>query len=69
VLLAAALFGAIHGVLAGTWAKGQTAELFGERAANGLYRPTYILLSAVLLGLLVWYTWRQPSRELYRVRG
>lgn len=69
MVLATTLFGVVHSVLAGTWAKGQADELFGERAVNGLYRPVYIALTTVLLGLLVWYIWRRPSREVYHVRG
>jgi protein-S-isoprenylcysteine O-methyltransferase Ste14 len=68
-LLATALFGAVHSVLAGTWATERAAGLFGERAVSGLYRPAYVLLSAALTGLLVWYVWRLPGREVYHVRG
>ena len=69
VLLATALFGLVHSVLAGAWAQRQAVELFGERAVNGLYRPAYVALSAALTGLLVWYMWRLPGRELYHARG
>lgn len=69
VVLWTALFGAVHSVFAGTWAQRQAADLFGERAMNGLYRPAYVVLSVALTGMLVWYVWRQPGREMYHVRG
>jgi hypothetical protein len=67
--LATALFGVAHSTLAGSWAKSGAQELFGPRAADGLYRPAYLLASVVLVGLLIWYARRQPGREIYRVCG
>lgn len=69
IVVATIAFGLVHSFLAGTWAKTQAAELFGERATQGLYRPVYVTLTVLLLGLLVWYVRRQPGAEVYHVKG
>jgi protein-S-isoprenylcysteine O-methyltransferase Ste14 len=66
---AVALFAVVHSVLASRPAKQAAARVFGERNRNGLYRPFYIGQSLVTFGLLVLYIRRQPSAELYCVRG
>ncbi|HEY1187868.1 MAG TPA: hypothetical protein VGE74_09435 [Gemmata sp.] len=68
VALAAALFGFAHSALAGATAKAGAVALVGERAADGLYRPVYLAVTALLVAWLIWYVRRQPGRELYRVR-
>jgi protein-S-isoprenylcysteine O-methyltransferase Ste14 len=69
IALATILFGFAHSALAGSAAKTGAAALFGERAANGLYRPVYLVVTTLLVAWLVGYARRQPGRELYHVRG
>lgn len=69
VMAATAVFGAVHSLLASRAAKRQAAEWFGERQRNGLYRVFYIGQSLVTFAALVAYIRRQPSREIYHVRG
>jgi hypothetical protein len=69
VMAATAAFGLVHSALASRRAKRAAAEQFGERNRNGLYRMFYLVQSAVTFGVLAAYIRRQPSRELYRVRG
>jgi hypothetical protein len=69
VAAATAVFGVVHSLLASRPAKRAAADMFGERNRNGLYRVCYIAQSFVAFGLLAAYIHRQPSRELYRVKG
>jgi hypothetical protein len=69
VMAGTAAFGLIHSALASRRAKQTAAATIGERNRNGLYRVFYIAQSAVTFGMLAAYIRRQPSRELYRVRG
>src|SRR5690348_628460 len=69
VMAATAVFGGIHSALASRAAKRFAAECFGERNRNGLYRIFYLAQSAVTFGMLAAYIRRQPSLELYQVRG
>jgi len=69
VMAATAAFGLVHSALASRRAKRAAAEHFGERNRNGLYRVFYLAQSAVTFGMLAAYIRKQPSRELYRVRG
>lgn len=62
-------FGLVHSALASRAAKQAADETFGERNRNGLYRAFYIGQSLVSFAVLVEYIRRQPSRELYHVRG
>jgi len=69
VMAATAVFGLVHSALASRAAKRTAAGTFGERNRNGLYRVFYIGQSLVTFGLLAAYIRRQPSRELYRIKG
>ncbi len=69
VAAATAAFGLVHSALASRRAKQAAAKTFGERNRNGLYRVFYLAQSAVTFGMLAAYIRKQPSRELYRVRG
>lgn len=62
-------FGLIHSALASRTAKRAAAEAFGECNRNGLYRVFYIGQSLASFAVLSDYIRRQPSRELYHVRG
>lgn len=66
---ATALFAAAHSVLASRKAKAAAGILLGPSNANGVYRALYIAQSFMTTGLLVAYIRRQPSVEIYRVRG
>jgi methanethiol S-methyltransferase len=69
VMAATAVFGVIHSALASRGAKRLAAEVVGERNRNGLYRVFYIGQSFATFALLAAYVRRQPSRELYCIRG
>ena len=69
IMVATALYGAFHSALATLFAKRRASAILGERTRNGLYRVFYIAQSLGTFGLLAAYAWRQPHRELYRVRG
>jgi hypothetical protein len=69
VAAATAAFGVVHSLLASRTAKRAAARTFGERNRNGLYRVFYIGQSLVTFGMLAAYIRRQPSRELYRIKG
>jgi hypothetical protein len=69
VAAATALYGAVHSALASRSAKHAAAAVFGQRNRNGWYRVFYIGQSLASFALLAAYIRRQPSRELYRVRG
>jgi methanethiol S-methyltransferase len=69
VAAATAVFGLVHSGLASRTAKRAAARTFGQRNRNGLYRVFYIGQSLVTSGLLAAYIRRQPSNELYRIRG
>ena len=69
VAAATAVFGVIHSLMASRSAKRAAARTFGVRNRNGLYRVGYICQSLVTVGILAAYSRRQPSGELYRIRG
>jgi len=69
VMIASAIYFAVHSALANDHTKGLAADLFGVRNVNGFYRPFYLLQGLLLLGLLVVYIRRQPGRDLYHVEG
>jgi hypothetical protein len=69
VMAATAVFGVIHSALASRGAKRLAAEVVGERNRNGLYRVFYIGQSFATFAFLAAYIRRQPSRELYCIRG
>jgi hypothetical protein len=66
IVVATALFGAVHSALASDAAKRTATDLFGQRQRNGLYRLFYIAQSMLTFGMLARYVYQQPSRELYR---
>ncbi len=69
VAAATAVYGVVHSVLASRGAKQTAARLLGERNRNGLYRVFFIGQSLATFGMLAVYIRKQPSRELYQVRG
>jgi hypothetical protein len=69
VAVATALYFLLHSALANGWTKAQAAQLVGQRNADALYRPFYLIQGLVLLGLLAVYVRRQPGRDLYRAGG
>jgi hypothetical protein len=69
IMVATALYGAFHSALATLVAKRKASAVFGERARNGWYRVFYIAQSLATFALFAAYSWRQPHRRLYRVRG
>jgi protein-S-isoprenylcysteine O-methyltransferase Ste14 len=66
---ATVLFAAVHSGLASGSSKAAARVLFGPSNADGVYRVLYIAQSFMTTGLLVAYVRRQPSVEIYRVRG
>lgn len=62
-------FALVHSALASRQAKRAAAEVVGERNRNGLYRAFFIGQSLASFAVLAEYIRRQPSRELYHVRG
>ena len=69
VVAATAAFGLVHSALASRGAKRLAADVCGERNRNGVYRVFYIGQSLASFALLAAYIRRQPSMELYRIRG
>jgi len=69
VAAATAVFGAVHSALASSAAKRAATNCFGERNRNGLYRVFFIGQSLGTFAVLAAYIRRQPSRELYHIRG
>ncbi len=69
IMVATALYGAFHSALATLFVKRRVTRILGERTRNGMYRVFYIAQSLGTFGLFAVYAWRQPYRELYRVRG
>ena len=69
IAAATAAFALVHSALASRRSKRTSVALFGERNAQGLYRAFYLAQSAVTVSMLVDYIRRQPSAELYRVKG
>jgi methanethiol S-methyltransferase len=69
VMAATAVYGIFHSAVASLAAKGAAARTFGPRNRSGLYRVSYILQSFVTFAFLGAYAWRQPNRDLYRIRG
>jgi hypothetical protein len=68
-VFATGAFAAVHALLASRTAKRTAADVFGTTNADGWYRVAYIAQSFATVGLLVDYLRRQPSVELYHVRG
>lgn len=68
-VLATGAFAAVHSLLASRTAKRAATAFLGANNADGLYRVAYIAQSFATVGLLVEYLRRQPSVELYHVRG
>lgn len=66
---ALALFALVHSALASRAAKDAAARLLGARARDGWYRAFYNAQAVATTGALVAWTFRQPDRTLYRVRG
>lgn len=69
VASATALFGLVHSLLAGPWVRRLAVHLVGDRAAAGSYRATYMLAGGAMIVALVAVILRQPSCEIYHVRG
>jgi methanethiol S-methyltransferase len=69
VAAATAVYGLVHSALASLAAKNRAARVFGERRRNGLYRAFYIAQSFITIAALGAFAWRQPNRELYRMKG
>jgi methanethiol S-methyltransferase len=69
VLGALALFAGLHSLLASRRAKDTAAALLGSRARNALYRPFFIVQSAITLAALLAYLARLPDQVVYRVRA
>ena len=67
--LATLLYAALHSFFASDWAKRRTVNVVGPRIRNALYRPFYLAQSIVTMVILVRYIRRQPSRELFRLKG
>jgi methanethiol S-methyltransferase len=69
VFIALGLFGGVHSLLAARPVKKWAERQFGQRQRNGLYRPFYLLQSAVTLAILLAYLSRLPDQLIYHVRG
>ena len=69
VAAATAVYGLVHSALASRAAKNFATAAIGERNRNGLYRTFFIAQSLGTFALLTAYIRRQPSKELYHVRG
>jgi methanethiol S-methyltransferase len=69
VAVASALYFLVHSALANGWTKAQAVNVLGQRSADALYRPFYLIQGLLLLALLVVYVRRQPGRDLYRAEG
>lgn len=69
VAAATAVFGVVHSALASRAAKQAATKLLGERNRNGLYRIFFNGQSIASSAVLAAYIVKQPSRELYHVRG
>lgn len=67
--LATAAFAVIHSAFASRTAKRAAARALGKENADGVYRVAYIAQSFVTGSVLLQYLRRQPSLELYAVRG
>ena len=68
-LVASALYAIVHSLLASRTAKRTARNLLGGRVRNALYRPFYLLQSAVTMALLVGYIRRQPAELLFHFSG
>jgi protein-S-isoprenylcysteine O-methyltransferase Ste14 len=66
MILAVALYGALHSWLAGLPAKRLARRLFGA-SADRLYRLTYNIVGAIMLLPLLGFTAWQPGLRLYTV--
>lgn len=69
IMVATALYGGFHSACATLFAKRKASAVAGERARNGLYRVLYIAQSLMTFGMFAAYAWRQPHRQVYRIRG
>jgi methanethiol S-methyltransferase len=69
VIAATVAFAAVHSALASRQAKDTAIAALGARNANGLYRVFYIAQSVGTIGLLVKYIRKQPSSQLYYMKG
>jgi methanethiol S-methyltransferase len=69
IMVATALFAAVHSAFASRHAKQVASDLVGLRNRNGLYRLFYIGQSVVSFGALAYYIRRQPGALLYEIRG
>ncbi|MBV9033891.1 MAG: hypothetical protein JO182_05305 [Acidobacteriaceae bacterium] len=69
VCAATAVYALIHSALASRKAKQAAQNFIGSRYRNALYRPFYLLQSAVTMVPLVAYIRRQPGKTLYHLRG
>lgn len=66
---ATTLFAVAHSALASRKAKLAARTALGPSNVDGVYRVFYIAQSFVTAGALLGYIRRQPSVEIYRVRG
>jgi hypothetical protein len=63
------IYGVVHSLFASLSAKRTAVRIAGERTRNALYRPFYLVQSAVTMAVLIAYIRRQPTRALYDCRG
>ncbi len=63
------LFAVVHSALASRRAKAFASRQLSERSRNALYRPFYLLQSAITVALLIAYLRSLPSRTLYQLQG
>jgi hypothetical protein len=69
ICAASVVYAIVHSALASRKAKQLSEVLLGSRQRNAVYRPFYLVQSAVsILGLIV-YIRRMPGRTLYHFRG
>lgn len=64
VLLVSFAFALIHSLFAANWTKNFIGTIMGRRAANGLYRFFYTLLSAATAAIAAHIIFRLPDRKL-----
>ena len=63
------VYAAVHSFFASRTAKRLAAKLAGQRNVNALYRPFYLVQSAITIAPLIAYIRRQPTRVLYENTG
>jgi methanethiol S-methyltransferase len=66
ILLACAVYGVLHSLLASQGAKAWAARQWGERGAR-YYRPAFNLIGGVTLLPVFYLAWRLPDASLYRI--